>query len=76
MTEMTVTQLRTQLLDVIRRVETDGDEVTVVRHGRRVAKIVPLAVRPATLLGIDRDRVEIGDPADDLLSTGETWRNS
>lgn len=75
MSELTVTELRAQLLDVIRRVETGGDEVTVVRHGRRVAKIVSLPVRPAALLGVDRDRVRIVDPADDLRSTGETWRS-
>jgi prevent-host-death family protein len=75
MCEMTVTKLRAQLLDVIRRLETGGEEVTVLRHGRRVAKIVPLPARPSTLLGVDRGRIRIVDPADDLLSTGETWRN-
>ncbi len=73
MSDMTVTELRAQLLDVIRRLETGGDEVTVIRHGRRVARLVPVAVRPASLLGSDRGRVTIVDPADDLLSTGETW---
>ena len=73
---MTVTELRAQLLDVIRRLETGGEEVTVLRHGRRVAKIVPVGARPATLLGTDRGRTTIVDPADDLLSTGEMWRNA
>lgn len=73
MTELTVTDLRAQLLDIIRRIEHDHEEVVVTRHGRRVAKIVPVVTPPATLLGADRGRVVVTDPADDLQSTGERW---
>ncbi|CAN5896399.1 hypothetical protein BH23ACT10_BH23ACT10_02910 [soil metagenome] len=73
MIELTVTELRSQLLDVIRRLETEHEEVVVVRHGRRVAKIVPLPTPPAALLGVDRGRVVVTDPTDELMSTGETW---
>ena len=73
--QLTVTALRQQLLDVIRRVEFDGDEIVVVRHGRRVARIVPEHPEPAALLGVDAGRVRVVDPGDDLLSTGERWES-
>lgn len=73
MREMTVTELRQQLLDVIRQVEQQGVEFTVVRHGRRVARIVPERPEPASLRGIDAGHVTIVDPDDDLFSTGERW---
>lgn len=74
--QLTVTDLRQQLLDVIRRVEIDGDEVIVVRHGRRVARIVPERTSAAALLGVDHGRVRLVDPCDDLLSTQEDWENA
>lgn len=73
MTELSVTDLRNQLLEVIRRVEVDGEEVVVVRHGRRVARLVREPMAAASLLGIDEGRLTISDPDDDLLSTGEVW---
>ena len=75
MVELTVTELRSRLLDVIRRVEADGEEVLVVRHGRRAARIVPVAIPPQQVLGADRGRVRVVDPDDDLLSTGEVWEH-
>lgn len=74
--QLTVTDLRQQLLEVIRRVEIDGDEVIVVRHGRRVARIVPERTPVAGLLGVDHGRVRVVDPSDDLLSTQEDWENA
>lgn len=71
--QLTVTALRQRLLDVIRRVEVDGDEIVVVRHGRRVARIVPERPEPASLLGVDIGKVRVADPDDDLLSAGERW---
>jgi prevent-host-death family protein len=75
-TELSVTDLRNRLLEVIRRVEVDGEEVVVVRHGRRVARLVPEPTPASTLLGVDVGRVTITDPADDLLSTGEVWEEA
>lgn len=72
-TEINVTELRHRLLELIRQVEAGGEEVTVLRHGRRVARIVPATSAPAGQFGIDAGRVRIVDETDDLLSTGETW---
>jgi len=72
-TELSVTDLRNQLLEVIRRVEVDGEEVVVVRHGRRVARLVREPMAAASLLGVDEGHLTISDPDDDLLSTGEVW---
>lgn len=74
--QLTVTDLRQQLLDVIRRVEEDGAEVIVVRHGRQVARIVPERPTPASLVGVDEGRVRVIDPDDDLLDTGQTWESA
>lgn len=73
MIELTVTDLRHRLLDVIRQVESGGEEVSVIRHGRRVARIVPARMAPRDLFGIDEGRVWVTDPDDDLLETGEVW---
>jgi len=74
--QLTVTDLRQQLLDVIRRVEEDGAEVIVVRHGRQVARILPERPAPASLLGVDEGRVRVTDPDDDLFETGVTWESA
>jgi prevent-host-death family protein len=49
-----------------------GQEVVLARHGRPVAKIVPLSVQttetyPNRGLGIDRGRFEVPDDFDDPL---------
>jgi prevent-host-death family protein len=72
-TELSVTDLRNRLLEVIRRVEVDGEEVVVVRHGRRVARLVPEPTPASAVLGVDVGRVVVTDPDDDLFSTGEAW---
>lgn len=72
MIELTVTDLRHRLLDVIRQVESGGEEVSVIRHGRRVARIVPERFPPAAIFGVDEGRVFF-DEDDDLLETGEVW---
>ena len=42
----TATRLKAELLGVLDRVERDGDEVVVTKHGRAVARIVPMAAPP------------------------------
>lgn len=73
MIQLTVTELRSQLLDVIRRVEAGEAEVIVTRHGRRVARIAAMDTRPAELLDVDAGRVRMADGDDRLLSTDEVW---
>jgi prevent-host-death family protein len=71
--ELTVSELRNRLLDVIRRVESGEEEVLVTRHGKRVARIAPVGRSPRDVLDVDRDRLRIADADDPLLSTDEVW---
>lgn len=73
MLEITVTELRNRLLDVIRRVESGEEEILVTRHGRRVARIAAIGLAPRDLLDVDRGRLRITDADDQLLTTGEVW---
>jgi prevent-host-death family protein len=73
MQSMTVTELRKQLLDVVRRCEAGGEGVEVVRHGRLVARVVPAAPGPAGLLGADEGSVRLSDDDEALFSTGADW---
>jgi prevent-host-death family protein len=76
MVEASVTDLRQSLLEYLRQVEEDGEEIVVLRHGRPVVRIVPARPRPATLFGVDASTVTITDPDDDLLNTGEVWESA
>ena len=73
MESMTVTELRKQLLDVVRRCEVGGEGVEVVRHGRLVARLVPATPEPTDLIGADVGSVILSDGDDDLFSTGAIW---
>lgn len=73
MLELTVTELRNRLLDVIRRVESGKEEVVVTRHGKRVARIAAIRRPPCDQLDVDRGRLRITDPDDPLLTTDEVW---
>lgn len=43
MEEIGIRELNQQTSKVLRRVTTSGESVTITDHGRRVAKIVPIA---------------------------------
>jgi prevent-host-death family protein len=42
-TSYTATRLKAELLGVLDRVEATGDAVVVTKHGRPVARLVPIA---------------------------------
>lgn len=73
MESMTVTELRKQLLDVVRRCEAGGEGVEVVRHGRLVARVIPATAGPAAVLGADKGVVRLCDEDEALFSTGSDW---
>ena len=51
---ISVTEAKGQLTDLVRRAES-GDEVVLTRHGRDVARLSPIKVRP--LAAADRRRI-------------------
>jgi prevent-host-death family protein len=68
---MTVTQFKARCLGVIDRVQKEKTRVTITRHGRPAAELVPVsASSPGKLFGrAKKTTVILGD----LMSTGEPW---
>lgn len=68
---MTVTQFKARCLGVIERVQKDQSRVTITRHGRPAAELVPIsASSPGQLFGRSKESTVI---VGDLLSTEEPW---
>ena len=48
----------------------DSEGIVVTKHGKPVAKIIPIAAEYADLIGCLRGKIEIKG---DILSTGPRW---
>ena len=46
--DISVTRFRAHCLELIRQVESGGEEVVITRHGKTVARLTPPAGSPAT----------------------------
>lgn len=46
--DISVTRFRAQCLELIRQVESGGEEVEITRHGKTVARLAPPAGNTAT----------------------------
>jgi prevent-host-death family protein len=69
--ELSVTQFKAHCLGVIEQVQKQKTRVTLTRHGRPAAELVPvLSSAPGALFGRAKDTTIIHG---DLLSTGESW---
>jgi prevent-host-death family protein len=69
--ELSVTQFKAHCLGVIEQVQKQKTRVTLTRHGRPAAELVPVnASAPGVLFGRASDTTVIHG---DLLGTGETW---
>lgn len=69
--DMTVTQFKARCLGVIDKVQKEKTRVTITRHGRPAAELVPVsASSPGKLFGRSKESTVI---VGDLLSTGENW---
>lgn len=63
---VTVYDAKTHLSRLLARAE-QGEEITITRHGRPVARLVPFTqTRPARTPGAWRGQVRIADDFDDL----------
>lgn len=69
--EMTVTQFKAKCLGIVDKVEKEKTRVTITRHGRPAAQLVPvLASAPGQLFGRSRDSTVIRG---DLMHVDEDW---
>jgi prevent-host-death family protein len=62
------TQFKAQCLSLLDRVGPEG--IIITKHGRPVAKLIPIDVDSATLIGSLKGKLTIKG---DILSTGLRW---
>lgn len=69
--EISVTQFKATCLGVIDRVQKEKSRVTITRHGKPAAELIPIsASSPGKLFGRSKDSTVI---LGDLLGTEENW---
>lgn len=61
-------KFKAQCLALLDRVGPEG--LVITKHGKPVAKLVPIATEPATLIGSLKGKLRIKG---DILSTGLRW---
>lgn len=61
-------KFKEQCLSVLDHLDADG--VVITKHGRPVARLVPISSDSGALIGCLRDKIRIEG---DLLSTGLRW---
>ncbi|MFU8894158.1 MAG: type II toxin-antitoxin system Phd/YefM family antitoxin [Luteolibacter sp.] len=69
--EMNVTEFKAKCLGVIEKVRKEKSRVTLTRHGRPAAEIIPvISSAPGALFGRSMGATLI---LGDILNTGEVW---
>lgn len=68
MKQMTATKFKEQCLAVLDEVDEEG--VIITKHGKPVAKLIPIRAASAALIGSLTGKVEIHG---DILGTGVPW---
>ena len=68
MTTIPAAQFKAQCLSLLDRVGPEG--IVITKHGRPVAKLVPITTEPAALIGSLKGKLTIKG---DIFSTGITW---
>ena len=66
---------KSRCLQIMDRVNESGAEVTITKHGRPVAKLVPVGTRTAqsSILGACKESLIIVDDDDLVPSTADEW---
>ena len=64
--EVSVHEAKTHLSRLLRRIAS-GEEVTILRSGTPVARLIPIREKPLRQLGLDAGKVRIADDFDDPL---------
>jgi len=68
MKQLSAAKFKEQCLALLDQVDRDG--IVITKRGKPVAKLIPLGVDSASLIGSLRHKVKIKG---DLLSTGVRW---
>ena len=63
------TEFKARCLELMDRVEASGLTITITKHGRPVARLVPLASEPAAFFG----SLPVTIVGDIVGPTGESW---
>ena len=61
-------KFKEQCLSLLDRLTPEG--LVITKHGKPVARVIPLPRRPADLLGVLADKIEVRG---DILTTGVAW---
>jgi len=75
--QINIYEAKTHLSQLLNRVE-QGEEITIARHGRPVARLVPVQrERPLRKPGVWRGKVKIADDFDDFTDAdARDWYGS
>jgi prevent-host-death family protein len=68
MKQIGATQFKQQCLAILDRLSPDG--VVITKHGRPIAKVIPIKADSATLIGSLKGKLKIKG---NILSTGVPW---
>lgn len=69
--DITITQFKAKCLGVIDQVEKGKSRVTIIRHGKPAAELIPISSStPGKLFGRSKDTTVI---LGDLMSSEEQW---
>lgn len=68
MITLNASKFKEQCLSILDNLDRDG--VLITKHGKPVARLLPVEVSSASLIGSLKGEIEIRG---DILSTGEQW---
>ena len=68
MKQIAAAKFKEQCLAILDRVDADG--IVITKHGRPVAKLIPIRTESAALIGSLKTKLRIKG---DILSTGLAW---
>ncbi len=68
MKQIAAAKFKEQCLAILDHVDTDG--IVITKHGKPIAKLVPIRTESAELIGALRGRLTIKD---NVLGTGVKW---
>ena len=52
-------EFKAKCLKLMDEVAQTGEELVITKNARPIARLVPYQIRPATLFGVDQDKLEI-----------------
>lgn len=68
MKKINASKFKEQSLSILDNLAPEG--IVITKHGRPVAKLIPIQERSANLIGSLKGKIKVNG---DILSTGENW---